>query len=195
MKFCVFGTWHLGSVTAACLAEAGYRTVGLDYDSDVVAGLQAGEAPLFEPDLNELIARGLSASLLSFSSDPSEVADCDVVWVTFDTPVDDNDVADTESVVSAVRSLFPHIRDGAVILISSQLPVGSTRALAKDFARQEPNKSCDFAYSPENLRLGRALEIFKNAERIIVGSENSSCTQEIAAGVGTVHPNGVVDLD
>jgi UDPglucose 6-dehydrogenase len=171
MKICVFGTWHLGCVTAACLADAGYRTIGLDYDRAVVSGLQVGEAPLLEPGLNELIAQGLSPSLLSFSSDPSEVADCDVVWVTFDTPVDDNDVADVESVTAAVRSLFPHLRDGTVILISSQLPVGSTRALAQDFAGREPNKTCYFAYSPENLRLGKAIEIFKNAERIIVGSE------------------------
>src|ERR1700694_4786576 len=174
MKICVFGTWHLGCVTAACLADAGYCTVGLDYDRAVIAGLEAGQAPLFEPGLSDLIAEGLSASRLSFSSDPGEVSDCELVWVTFDTPVDDDDVADVDSVAHAVRSLFPGLRDGASVLSSSQLLVGSTRALAQAFSREQPTKTCHFAYSPENLRLGKAIQIFKEADRMIVGSETAT---------------------
>ena len=172
MKICVFGTWHLGCVTAACLADAGYATLGLDPDASVIAKLKRGEAPLFEPGLNALIAEGIAGSRLSFSSDPAVVADCDLIWVSFDTPVDDDDIADVEFVAQAVHSLFPHIRDNAVVLISSQLPVGSTRALARAFASEQPGKACHFAYSPENLRLGKAIEIFTKAERIIVGSDH-----------------------
>jgi UDPglucose 6-dehydrogenase len=180
MKICVFGTWHLGSVTAACLADVGYQTIGLDHDRAVIAGLEAGKAPLFEPGLNELIAEGLAASRLSFTSDPSAVADCSIVWVTFDTPVDDNDVANVQFVANEVRSLFPHLSDGAVVLISSQLPVGTTRALSRDFFREQPAKTCHFAYSPENLRLGKAIEIFRNAERIVVGCENKRTVQALS---------------
>ena len=172
IRVCVLGLWHLGCVTAACVADADYLTVGIDSDSSVIAGLKSGHAPLSEPGLDDLIQRGVERSRLAFTSDLSAVESCDLVWVTIDTPVDDNDVADPGFVFSAIESVFPYLKDEAVLLISSQLPVGSTRALAKALREQYPRKNCHFAYSPENLRLGKAIEIFKNAERIVVGCEN-----------------------
>jgi UDPglucose 6-dehydrogenase len=172
MKVAVFGLWHLGSVTAACLAEAGYRTTGIDFDETVAARLAKGSAPLFEPHLDELVVAGLASGKLRFTSDAGAVRGCDLVWVAYDTPVDDDDRADTASVMAAIERVFPYLKDGTVVLISSQLPVGSTRAIAASFARQYPGVACRFAYSPENLRLGRAIEIFKTAERIIVGCDD-----------------------
>jgi UDPglucose 6-dehydrogenase len=172
MNVCVLGLWHLGCVTAACIADAGYQTTGIDPDSSVIAGLSNGRAPLFEPGLDDLIGRGMGRSNLSFTTDLSTARSCDLVWITLDTPVDDNDVADTGFVFSAIESVFPYLKDDAVLLISSQLPVGSTRAVAKTFRARYPQKNCHFAYSPENLRLGKAIEIFKHSERIIVGSES-----------------------
>ena len=168
----VAGLWHLGCVTAACVADAGYRTIGIDLDPSVIANLQEGRAPLFEPGLNELIGRDLSRGKLTFSSDPAAVGECDLVWIALDTPVDDNDVADSGVVRALAEKLFPYLKDDAVVLISSQLPVGSTRAIAKAFSARYPQKGCHFAYSPENLRLGKAIDVFKHSERIIVGCEN-----------------------
>jgi UDPglucose 6-dehydrogenase len=173
----VYGLWHLGCVTAACVADAGYRTFGIDPYPTVVAGLKVGCAPLFEPGLDDLIRRGIERSNLACSSDLGDAASCDLVWVTLDTPVDDNDVADVGFVYSAIEKLFPHLKDDAVLLISSQLPVGSTRAMAEAFGARFPQKSCQFAYSPENLQLGKAIEIFKNSERIIVGCESDRVRQ------------------
>lgn len=169
---CVLGLWHLGCVTAACVADAGYGTIGIDPDGSVVAGLNSGSAPLFEPGLNELIRRGMEHSTLSFTDDLKAAKSCNLVWITLDTSVDDNDVADTDTVIAVIESIFPHLKDGAVLLISSQLPVGSTRAVAKTFRARYPQKICHFAYSPENLQLGKAIEIFKNSERIVVGCED-----------------------
>jgi UDPglucose 6-dehydrogenase len=177
MNVCVLGLWHLGCVTAACVAEAGYQTIGIDADYRVIADLQVGRAPLFEPELDDLIKRDMDCSLLSFSGDFSAAKSCDLVWVTLDTPVDDNDVANTGLVVAAIERVFPYLKDDAVLLISSQLPVGSTRALAKTFRMRYPERNCHFAYSPENLRLGKAIEIFKNSERIIVGCESERVRQ------------------
>jgi UDPglucose 6-dehydrogenase len=172
MKICVFGLWHLGSVTAACLAQAGFMTTGLDFDRATVAKLRDGVPPLFEPGLEELIKTGLAAGTLSFGDDPGAVEDADLVWVTFDTPVDDEDRADTAFVTGCVERVFPYLPDGAVVLISSQLPVGSTRALAERFAAVARGRCVSFAYSPENLRLGQALEVFKNPGRIVIGTED-----------------------
>jgi len=177
MNVCVLGLWHLGCVTAACIADAGYQTIGIDPDRSVIAGLKIGRAPLFEPGLDDLIRRGMERSNLAFTSDLSAAASCDLVWVTLDTPVDDNDVADTGFVISAIESVSRYLKDEAVLLISSQLPVGSTRAVAKAFGARYPQKICHFAYSPENLRLGKAIEIFKNSERIIVGCERERVRQ------------------
>jgi UDPglucose 6-dehydrogenase len=179
MTIGVLGLWHLGCVTAACVADAGYRTIGIDSDSAVVAKLKGGRAPLFEPGLDDLICRGIERSNLMFSSDPAAADACDVLWVTIDTPVDDNDVADVDFVRSAVVRIFPHLKDDAVVLISSQLPVGSTRAMANDFVARYPQRTCRFSYSPENLRLGKAIEIFHNSERIVVGCDGEAVRQRL----------------
>ena len=189
------GLWHLGCVTAACIAEAGYQTIGIDSDLSVITSLQEGRAPLFEPGLDDLISRGLANGRLTFSNNPEEVARCDLVWITLDTPVDDNDVADTGVVYAAAEGLFPYLKHDAVVLISSQLPVGSTRALAKAFSAAYPRKACHFAYSPENLRLGKSIEIFTDAERIIVGCEQERARQSAAAHPRKIHPANYLDVD
>src|SRR5947208_6601068 len=135
MKICVFGLWHLGSVTAACAAAAGIETVGLDVDAGVIAKLRQGHAPMSEPGLDPLIAEGLAKGTLSFTADRDAVRDCDVVWVCFDTPVDDEDRADVDYVVNQVASVLPHLERDAVVLVSSQLPVGTIAALEERCAR------------------------------------------------------------
>src|SRR4051812_10358362 len=91
MNICVFGLWHLGTVTAACLAEAGYTVVATDPDEVVVASLIDGTLPVAEPGLQDVISAAVRAGRLGFSSDGSmAVRGADVVWVTFDTPVDDD---------------------------------------------------------------------------------------------------------
>jgi UDPglucose 6-dehydrogenase len=168
-NLCVYGLWHLGSVTAGCMAEH-FRTVGLDPDPAVIEGLRAGRPPILEPGLEDLIHRGLEAGRLDFTSDLARVASADVVWVTFDTPVDEDDRADVELVVRHVERLFPHLADGTVVLLSSQMPVGTTARLEASFAAAGGGRRVEFAYSPENLRLGKAIEVFRRADRIVVGT-------------------------
>jgi UDPglucose 6-dehydrogenase len=172
VRICVYGLWHLGSVTAACLADAGFPTIGLDPQLQTIAGLSQGRPPLFEPGLEALTRAGLATGRLSFTSDPASVADVDVVWVTFDTPVDDDDRADAAAVIRSVEGLFPHLKNGAVVLVSSQLPVGSTYMLEKAFAAVARGRRVAFAYSPENLRLGKAIDVFTHPERIIIGTRD-----------------------
>src|SRR5687768_9856189 len=100
MQVAVAGLWHLGCVTAASLAAAGHDVGGIDFDPDVVRGLRDGRAPLFEPGLDDLIAAGVTAGRLTFSGEASAVSAADVVWITYDTPVDQDDRADVEFVVA-----------------------------------------------------------------------------------------------
>jgi UDPglucose 6-dehydrogenase len=173
MRICVYGLWHLGCVTAACLAEH-FPTVGLDPDPNTVADLQAGEPPIFEPGLSDLIRAGLSRGTLTFTNDvPEALSACEIVWVAFDTPVDDEDRADAAYVEARVASLFPHLCEGSIVLISSQIPVGTTRRIEDAYRHAYPARDVRFAYSPENLRLGKALEVFRKPGRIVIGTRTA----------------------
>jgi UDPglucose 6-dehydrogenase len=163
MNVTVLGLWHLGCVTAACCARH-YQVVGLDFDAANIARLNSGLAPLSEPGLNELLAAGIAAKKLSFAVDPKiACAQADVLWLCYDTPVNDNDESDVESVLANLRRALPYLPKGALVLISAQLPVGTCARLEKEFPQFQ------FAYSPENLRLGKAIDAFEKAERVVVG--------------------------
>lgn len=162
----VLGLWHLGSVTAACCAKH-FQVAGLDFDQRVIAALNSGKAPLLEPGLDELLAVGIASKKLSFTSDPKiACVTADVLWVCYDTPVNDADESDAEFVLANLRKTLGHLPKNALVLISSQLPVGTCRQLEKEFPQFA------FACSPENLRLGRAIESFEKAERVIVGTRD-----------------------
>jgi len=163
MKICVLGLWHLGCVTAACGAKH-FPVVGLDFDAANVAKLNSGQAPLLEPGLDDLLAAGLAAKRLLFTTDPQiACAKADILWLAYDTPVNENDESDVDFVLGNLRRALPSLPDGALVLISAQLPVGTCARLEKEFPRFH------FACSPENLRLGKAIESFEKAERAIVG--------------------------
>jgi len=177
----VLGLWHLGSVTAACLAAAGHSVRGFDPDPGRIAGLAAGRPPIAEPGLAELIAAALQSGALRFTADLAEaVVGADVVWVTFDTPVDDEDRADVSSVIRSVERAFPYLGDGAIILSSSQLPAGTTRGFEETWSSQAAGRSVSFACSPENLRLGKAIETFTKPDRVVVGVREARARNRIA---------------
>lgn len=173
MNICVLGLWHLGSVTSACLAKLGHSVIGLEFDKEVVKELQNGNAPLLEPGLNELISEQIKAGRLSFTSDPSEaLKQASVVWITFDTPVDENDVADIMFLENNFKKIMPYLNDGIGVVVSSQAPVGFINNIEEIFVKQYPHKKHYFACSPENLKLGKALDAFLNPDRIIIGVKN-----------------------
>lgn len=182
MKVAVLGLWHLGSVTAACLADRGHSVSAFDPDPRTVAALAAGQPPVAEPELAELITRGLHSGALQFTSDLSEaVQSADVVWITFDTPVDEDDVADVEYVERQIESTFPHLTDGSVVICSSQLPVGTVGKLEQAWVEVAGGRTISFVCSPENLRLGKAIEVFTNPDRVIVGVRDERARERVRA--------------
>lgn len=159
MIVAVQGLWHLGSVTAACLSRAGHRVIGIDRDAKTIETHRAHKAPISEPGLDELLA----AYPIELSLDPAAASLADVLWVTYDTPVDADDRADVDFVVNEVAATLPHLRSGAVVLVSSQLPVGSVKRL--EAMRGDLHHAC----SPENLRLGKAIGVFWDPDRVVLG--------------------------
>ena len=178
MQVCVQGLWHLGSVTAACLASVGHDVTGLDADTATIEKLAHGKAPLFEPGLDDLLQAGIANGKLKFFTSPKLALEgAPVLWVAFDTPVDDEDQADVAFVQGQIQMALPFLADGAVVLVSSQMPVGSIRKLEAFAQKTLPAKNLGFACSPENLRLGKALDVFLKPDRIVVGVRNDSTRQ------------------
>jgi UDPglucose 6-dehydrogenase len=174
----VLGLWHLGTVTAACMAQH-HVVVGVDDDPAVVAGLQLGRAPLAEPGLDELLAEGLASGRLTFTTEPGSVeSDIDVLWVCADTPVDDDDESDVGAVLDLIARTLPALRDDTLVLVSAQLPVGTIAGLEAAHPRLR------FACSPENLRLGRAIDSFEHADRIVIGVRDDRSRRQLEALLG-----------
>jgi UDPglucose 6-dehydrogenase len=174
MKVSVVGLWHLGTVTAACCAAAGHEVIAFDDEKDVVANLQSGALPVDEPGLCTLVASGLASGKLQFTDDAPKASDNEIIWICYDTPVDENDAADTEFVHSRISRMLNFARPGALVLISSQLPVGTTAKLERSYP------DFVFAYSPENLRLGKAIEVFTKPDRIVIGVRNQESREKLA---------------
>ena len=104
----VIGLWHQGVVAAACLTEWGYDVIAADYDTARIGNLQAGKAPLFEPGLDELLARGIASGGLRFTSKPAEAVDGrPFVLLMHDTPVNENDESDLTEILRTVAAFRP----------------------------------------------------------------------------------------
>jgi UDPglucose 6-dehydrogenase len=125
-----------------------------------------GRPPLHEPGLNDLIAAGRAAGRLSFTTSAAEaLRGANVLLVAFDTPVNDQDEADVDFVRDRLEAVAAALAPGTLVLVSSQVPVGFTGRLEADWE----GRGLRYAYSPENLRLGKALDSFRRPERVIVG--------------------------
>jgi UDPglucose 6-dehydrogenase len=174
MKVVVLGLWHLGCVTAACCAKF-VDVIGLDFDQRTVDDLEVGKPPIFEPGLAELIQDGFLSRHLSFESDPAiALTDADLLWVSYDTPVDDDDKSDLKPVLEGIDRCLPHLPHDAIVLISSQIPAGTCHLLEGRYPGRR------FAYSPENLRLGKAIEIFFHQDRIVLGTRRDDDAAQVS---------------
>ena len=180
MKVCVLGIWHLGTVASACLADLGFEVVGVDEDAARVDELNRGHAPLFEPGLDELIARGLAAGRLRYVSDVSEgVTAADWVLIAYDTPVDERDEVDLSGLFAAAREAAPDLADGATVIVCSQVPVGTCERLAETIREANPAAGFGIACVPENLRLGQAVQRFMTPDFLVFGAADEGTHQRL----------------
>jgi len=158
----IAGLTHLGLNTAAAFAERGCRVVGHDGDVALCEQLAKGVLPISEPGLDELLQKNRDA--ISFSPDPSAVADCSIVYVAQDVPTDSDGKSDLAPLCSLVAEVSPAVDDSASLVLLSQVPPGFTRRVAFEPAR--------LFYQVETLVFGRAVERALHPERFIVGSSD-----------------------
>lgn len=184
-SICVIGMWHLGCVSAACLARD-HQVAAWDFDRQIMEGLRGGKPPIFEPGLQEEIGRAMGEGRLKIASGLGEaVLGADVVWITFDTPVDQNDELDLSPILNAVDGIIPLLSDGQLLVVSSQVPVGTSRKIYEKI--RKAGKKVEVCYSPENLRLGNAISCFMKPERVVLGISGEEAKGKVAdvfAGIG-----------
>jgi UDPglucose 6-dehydrogenase len=189
MKIAVLGLWHQGVVGAACLADMGHEVVAADADAERIARLQQGKAPLFEPGLDALIAKGLASSRLSFTTDhAAAVAAAPCVFVMVDTPVDDNDESDLTEIFQTCKAIAKALQPEAAILMTAQVPVGTCDALLNTLRETAPACSATIAYMPENLRLGQAIERFMAPPLPVIGCDDPETFRRLLAVLGPLAP-------
>lgn len=169
-KIGVIGLWHLGCVVSASWSKLGYIVTGFDYDNSRIKNLQTGIPPIFESNLSELIKDRIEKKLLQYSTDIKALSDCDFIFLCYDTPVRDDDSSDTSILEKSVDDVKKIMKDNAILIVSSQSPVGYCSILRKKM--KDFNSTLDLAYSPENLRLGEAINCYLNPGRIILGIAN-----------------------
>ena len=168
----VIGLWHQGIVAAACFADWGYPVIGFDDDIDKIRQLNDGYAPIFEPGLDVLLAKGIeSKNILFLSKNFDKLKDSSLILLAFDTPVNDEDISDLSNIVSTVREIAPYLADEVLIHVTAQVPVGTCDLLYKIIKEIQPNLKFSMAYSPENLRLGQAIDRFRHPMLPIIGCD------------------------
>ncbi len=166
----VIGLWHLGEIYSAGLSEIGHRVIGISDDAELVGRFAKKMPPLPEPGLEKLLADNFERGRLEYTVDIGRVSECNVVWLTFDTPVDENDDIDLSPIYEAVDRIIPHLQEGVLMVVSSQIPVGTSTEIMDRIRRVRPELTFRYAYTPENLRLGEAVRCFMEPVRIVVGA-------------------------
>ena len=168
MKIGVAGLWHLGVMYAVGLAELGHRVIAYDPDSDSVSGFKVGELRVFEPGLQEMLTRNIQSKNLQFTNQESDLEKVELFVLGYDTPVDERDHADVGYVISEFSRIAKYLDPETHILISSQLPVGSSEVVREilDYNGHRGR----VIVQPENLRLGAAIDSFFDPKRIVAGT-------------------------
>ncbi len=171
MKLSVIGCGYLGATHAACMSSLGFQVVGIDTDQSKVDLLSKGELPFYEPGLDSLLASEIKTGRLTFTTDFSAAADADVHFICVGTPQSkDGLAADLTFVKSAIAAIAPFLKDGALVVGKSTVPVGTAQALREILAVSAPH--ADLAWNPEFLREGFAVEDTLRPNRLVVGVVN-----------------------
>jgi UDPglucose 6-dehydrogenase len=177
MKIAMIGTGYVGLVTGTCLAESGNDVTCVDIDQAKIERLAQGIIPIYEPGLSELVVRNAAQGRLHFTIDYRDaVPQARLVFIAVGTPQDGDGAADLSYVMSAVEKLAPHLRQDAVVVIKSTVPVG-TNARVADKLKGLSAKSCDVASNPEFLKEGAAIDDFQRPDRVVIGVRTDRAKQ------------------
>lgn len=176
MQTAVIGAGYVGLVQAAGLAALGHRVRVGEQSAAKLAQLEAGEVPIYEPDLDRLIAEGTSTGLLSFhGSNLEAVAGARVVFIAVPTPPSADGSADTSIVEAVVAEIGPHLDEDVLVVMKSTVPVGSAKRFQA--VLDDAGASATVLSNPEFLREGSAVADFFNPDRVVIGTRDQAAAE------------------
>jgi UDPglucose 6-dehydrogenase len=186
MRVAMIGTGYVGLVSGACFSEFGVSVVCVDQDREKIARLEAGEMPIYEPGLDQLVAGNRAAGRLSFTGDlPGAVAGADAVFIAVGTPSRRGDGhADLSYVFGAAEEIGAALAESGpgrtVVVTKSTVPVGTGRRVAAILGRRLAPGRFDVASNPEFLREGSAIQDFMRPDRVVIGSDSEHARSVLA---------------
>lgn len=173
-RVCVIGLGYIGLPTAAFIASKGIKVTGVDVNPTYVEAINNGEVPFFEPGFESLLKQVVNDGLLEASATQVE-ADAYIVCVP--TPFNDDKTVDTKYIRAAAEAMAPHLRPGALVVLESTSPPGTTEGMAKHIVELRPDLSLNeedenaifIAHCPERVLPGQIMEEMENNDRVIGG--------------------------
>jgi len=171
MKIAMIGTGYVGLVSGVCFSDFGHDVVCVDKDPRKVEMLKRGEVPIYEPGLDQLMAKNVAAGRLSFTLDLKAAVDgADAVFIAVGTPTRRGDGhADLTYVMAAAEEIGRALTGYTVVVTKSTVPVGTNAAVRDAVLRAAPDADFDVASNPEFLREGAAIDDFMRPDRVVVG--------------------------
>ena len=182
MKITVIGTGYVGLVSGVCFSDFGHDVVCVDKDPAKIDKLNDGQVPIYEPGLEELMAKNVEAGRLSFTLDlPSALDGAEAVFIAVGTPTRRGDGhADLTYVMAAAEEIARIVRDYIVIVTKSTVPVGTNRKVKQTIHKANPDLAFDVASNPEFLREGAAIDDFMRPDRVVVGVQTDRAADVMA---------------
>jgi UDPglucose 6-dehydrogenase len=174
MRIAMIGTGYVGLVSGVCFSDFGHEVVCVDKDAKKIERLKAGEVPIFEPGLEDLLVKNTSSGRLSFTTDLAEAMEgAEAVFIAVGTPTRRGDGhADLTYVMAAAEEIAQTAKGYVVVVTKSTIPVGTNRKVRQTIHKANPDLDFDVASNPEFLREGAAIDDFMRPDRVVVGVQN-----------------------
>ncbi len=167
MKIAVIGLWHLGTITSLCLTKIGHSVVAFD-KKNIIEKFKNNILPIDEPSVRSIFEKNKK---IFFDYKFKKLSKFKVVWVTYDSNIDDNDNSNPNQILQKIKIILKYLSKNTLLIISSQIPIETISKLEK-FEKLYIKKNIDIAYIPENLRLGNSIKLFLRPDRLIIGKRN-----------------------
>jgi UDPglucose 6-dehydrogenase len=198
LRISVIGTGYLGLTHAVCMADLGHEVLAIDVDAKKIAKAARGEAPFFEPGLEPLLRKNLDAGRLRFTDSFAEVGEFgDVHFICVGTPQadDGSGSADLRYVFGAADALAPHLTRATLVVGKSTVPVGTSRQVTGRLRAAAPaGELVDFAFNPEFLREGYAVQDSLTPDRIVFGVTSAAADELMRQVYATPIDSGIPTL-
>ncbi len=184
MKLTIIGSGYVGLVTGACLADVGNDVLCIDVNLEKIAQLNAGQVPIHEPGLSEVVARNRAAGRMEFTADYERaVAHADLFVIAVGTPTDEDGSADIRHVEAAARELGRRLIRQSLVVIKSTVPVGTheivAHAIKEELAKRQLQIHVAVASNPEFLKEGAAVADFMQPDRIVIGTDDAEAIRTL----------------